>query len=600
MFLSLPPVLKRKISEFCNADSVLSLASTCREIQEDLSVSVLSPPFELVEHKIYSGGNTLIRQGEIIPVFFAQRCHSVRLTCNFYSDGTGERSQTTDKLFLVARPKRDQKDNNSIVSKKKHPQWIQDDRGNEGTILVCCQSPSDRNGVEPSDRNGVELDTTFRYDPTQNYFIWYQCGENYLIVQNQKVRQLLTWDDVNHMLKNTYAKCMELDRQLEFEGKWARFQRSDDSSYHYCPPGHQVPECSFMARLFALALETIELESNEESSSRQPIKAFLESWSTDTGSTWKKIARGPLVALKRMAAVYLQLVEQEGSKECSEIARLTATQHPINTEAVHLVALPPILLKETLGSDSKSTRRANHISSTEEAPRVFVTRVPVPSETKSFGLTASRSENSKGTFLLLAKILKDSTMCQGVTAEDRRSANNFSANDDFELIWQLPPGEDFDVDVNIIPDHAKAYYLYYQPVADFSCTEEFYSLHVHLWVLDDENESSTKVFERFLGLLGADVDHEGNENSHLGLLQAVAEALRLHKESPSSVSLRKAQSIEALTELLASEGFSTDSQGLECVVQLSDEMLRYRRGDWPEQKGKDDPDRLLFRTHAAM
>lgn len=594
MFPSLPPVLKRTISDFSEAKDVLALASTCQVMHRDLSISVLLPSFEVLYGKLYVGTPTslmqpvLIRQGEAIPIFLARHCHSVRLTCTLQNRDTARNTgRDPGKLFVVSRPKQDRNGDKTTENHLYDPLWILDDRGNRGRIIVW-----------QSDSHRSKIDTTFRYDPTQNYFIWYQCegNGNFIVVEHLKVDRLLIWDDSSRNLKCTYAKCVKFDARIRFTGE--PFAYHDDQGGLMCcdSPGHQTSEHSFLAKLFALALETIDLEDDVNRSSWQSIikTFFVESQDTADGTCLREMDGVLLMALKRMADLYLQLVEQEHAEETSshirEVLKIAKLADCSTTDS-QLVTLPPMLLLEKLESRTAP----------KELPR-FVTRIPVLSGAKQFRLMASVDGMSADTFLLFAKMSPDSF----VRSDPDRwlpCAVALNTRNDFHLIWQMSPNDTLDSTFDVFPD-VEAYYLYI--VREESSQGEFESLEVQLSMVQDEYEGSIMdvVVERFSGLLGLNSDDdESNANFHLGLLRAVAKSLRMYKEELSSGGSLMIRNAEALTELLASEGFPTaDAQGLDCVAQLSDEMLQYRSGEWSRDlmETEGDMESMLFRTHAAM
>ena len=592
MFLFLPQVLKQKIAEFCLAnDGVLALAMTCKVMHRDLSLSVLSKPCQISSSNVYGGGAAIqkvIKEAAIIPVFFANHCHSVRLTWKIsiyrWSDSFSHDNESTWTFYVVAGSKQqslsDTTEKDPIVSSAPPPHafWIRNEQGEDGKIVWQSPSYSIRRNLPPYK---VMMDATFHCEANQRYFLWYQYeGQNTgndLVLFGLKVDRLLIWDGSQQLRKQIYEKCRELDSFLpevlgdEFPDDRSRWDRSKISA-----PNHLFIGTAFLAKLLFLALETIDLE--QTNNPNQPIKTFFES--NESWMACKELNTAVLMALKLLATVYLQLIEREDGTIGSDWTRepTTSTLTDDDHTATHLVTLPPILLYRMFGWAVK--RRDSKIDSEEPKKPQFVTRIPIPSGTISFRLTVKENtyggklRTKKVTFLLLAKMPKDYHPVANDGSSDRSILwDSSTIRPDFHVVWHGSVDcQGLDIFLDVVPE-AKAYFLYVLPRN--TRRNRFEYIQIHLTVLDDENESKLKAFDKLLGLRSVQEYQKTTMCLLFGLLQATAETLIQYKGSYASSG---SPSLDALAGLLELYGFPLDGKDeLECLAHLTPEFLQYFR-----------------------
>ncbi len=539
--VSLPPALLRKISEFSEAKDILSLSSTCHSVHRELNISVLAPPYELFYSQHYSASP--LRQALQIPIFFAQHCHSVRLTCHWSDPGAPERPA---RLYIVSRPKHD-------MPPPLHPQMLlKDHQGNAATI-VWNSPPLPKKNTSYA----LEMDVTFRHDPSNDYFLWYQCPL-YLLIEHFQVHRLLVWEDGAHR-KETYAKCME----LEAMGQEELFSDRVEPHDAFCSTkDYQSPAFSFVARLFAL---TVTAATSEQPS---PIHTLLESLGRSTNLS------DILRPLSQLANIFEQLVEQKEPEHC----RATLLPQEDQGSNCHIVTLPWIPLKTEFGWVPKEDLK--------EVPR-FITRIPLAPHTKSLRLKGHRGMCCHGrcTFFLFAQIHQN--YLNG--SEDWVFGNNKHCRRHLYAMADADTELDvcFDVDA-----HAEAYFLYVVP--DKSTMDEISGLQVQLKIVEDGSSCSLKlVMEHFLGAFcGHESSNPWIEGSFpLSLLRAVAQTLQQCSSGPT---------YNALANFLEQEGFSTVTQGLECIVMLIDSISEQRMDSQNGEKDDNASDATIIQNFSAM
>ena len=596
VLLSLPGVLKRRVAAYCDADDVLQLVQTCSSVKRELELSILSPSFELIYGHMYSGDEPIkgttdefpVKEGERLPiVFFPELCHAVRLSVQWYDQGT---SRCPGRLFVVSRPKVEGGSFVGTGRSKRNLHPIQSSEGNRGNIV--WESPPTRN-------QSYTRNITFCPDSSEDYFLWYQCGgRGHFMLVEKVTAQWLVWEDESDtrhckIRQRVYRKCISWDQEVEQEEDANRTSISGLSFSNE----YERPALQFLAKLFRLALETMTITLSPESDevakpkndtlevsdalsySIPNITKFLESADQGIG---KKLDANLLLALKQVATVYLQLVERKDPNDSTvsswNESMDMATINGVKSVEKHIVVCPPLLLQGDIGwgvpMQYEPVRGGISNAITNEIPQ-FVTRIPVTPETKRFRLTGGWEHSdsaSVGSLVVFAKAPHG-----GEDAICSQSHINLWSKGDVilqngchlqmvERITDSTGNTDYTCDVS--PD--LEYFLYAVP--NETSTAEIFHLELHLSVLDNEEESIKQVFERFLGRLNAQPKGEGYQSHfHLGLLRAVAATLLERRKQKLT-----GTKYNALSFLLESEGFMTDETGLECLIEVLESLLQYK------------------------
>jgi len=398
-FVSLPNVLKRKICDFATADEVLALVSACSLLRDELPVSVLREPYELLYSHSYNGSPLPakdnknddngsqqaypIKVGMMIPTFFfATHCHSLRLTCRWIDQGVWDECGT---IFLVSQPKEDE--NSLLCYKNTIPTKLilVNDQGLTGTIL--WQSPVNKTTTR---QQQDELDVTFRYDPQCDYAIWYQCpGErHFILIENLEIHGILIWDDESRTRKKTYVKCMEWDRTLDsIENlEWDDDHESHGDVASLYTSLYRLPIFSFLLKLVSFSLDLLLMGSDEDlgvsPSTEQPLlsQPLGSFWGSLLASMSLPMSRAALIGLRSVADIFCLLIRSNISEEYDLRMKGVGGRDPhddgeVIRPNVKILTLPPILLSPKCSYEFPSDRPYT------------ISRIPVVRGTQSFRIT---------------------------------------------------------------------------------------------------------------------------------------------------------------------------------------------------------------------
>lgn len=189
-FFELPSVSKRKITSFLDYRSAVRLSNISKDVHSDVTLSLLSPRYELVYSHIVYGesatGDIPIKSARI-PIF-GDNPHTIFLKCRWKDQGWGERK---GRIFVVAHSEENANDN---CQANEHFE----------SGKVVYMSPVASHSFE-------NLSIAFSPQKSTMYHLWYIVGGGggHLLIIEDLFAETLVFDDATKTMKNTYAGLCE-------------------------------------------------------------------------------------------------------------------------------------------------------------------------------------------------------------------------------------------------------------------------------------------------------------------------------------------------------------------------------------------------------
>ncbi len=551
---SLSQEILRKVLDFCEARDALALSSTCRSVQHELRISILSANYLFfIDRRIGNyADKSAIWPIVKIPIFFPNQLHSATLTCRVaYAGHT--------RLYVVAKPE----EGRAHYSGRS----IRDKIGNTATVVWESSFPEERH-------NAQNVTINFRSVPyCQDYFLWCQCAGSYSMISNVLLKCQLLWNwPVHH--KQIFTKCLELELMSNTLVKNTRYE----GKYEICSSeDYQSPGFAFLSQLFHWTVATL---SEKETS---PLHTFFQ-W-----ETFNMDSRSMVEALKTLSNIYEQSVEQKEPEHCKAV--LLPEEH-LDEETEKSWPEEPWIENYSMKIPLRSIFRCNMYPSLKAHDSVgspvitlefdaawvpsdkvkgevlqFVARIPLVANAKCFWLQASLLvDPGQSIFFLFPTFRGDSpNRCKDMTFG---SMNHNHRNHRCVItltFFKFTPFFHWEVGIEVHPD-ATAYFLYLVP--NPSCSIRIDCLRVILQGLQFRLENPLEDMMKSCIRLRFSHEREYGVPAfvRLTLLRAAVLTLMNH-HGPK---------YQAIAEFLEREGFSTTTQGLDFIVQQIDLIIEQR------------------------
>ncbi len=563
---SLPHGLHRMILDFCNAQDVVTLSSTCRKVHRELGITVISADYKISNLQFYDTDTNPKDPSAVwpfvkIPIFFPNHFHSARLTCHVCD-------VESFRLYVVAQPPKGRADyaSRSIV----------DMNGN--TALVLWESSNLKR--PPTQGNYSKVDIDFRAVPyCQEYSLWCRCMSSDCHISDILLKKILLWNDSAAVhRKATFNKCMEL---LLLDST-KKTERHENDYRIYDTDVYQLPGHAFLADLFHWTVEAL------SETQRSPLHALFELKVDDMNG------KLTVEALKTFSNIYYQLVEQKEPEHCKVLPLVD--EYPNEKRWIDErkrycdIPLRLFFSCNNYSRHSKDSRRKQVVDlnpnweptyltlefDSEWVPSdcmkwevlQFVARIPLVANTRMFRLEADHGTEFPGssTFFLFPSFLGDPP--NGLKDKTFGSMNHYYRHHRCVITLTnitYHKSNPFRVDFTPHPD-ATAYFLYFVPNP-----------------LSLNSFSRFKVrLERFRDKFGTILEDVTNKFLHTPYrvekypVLAFPFRMALLRATAMTVMNCNGPKYNALAEFLERQGFSTTPQGLECIVQMIDSMAEQR------------------------
>ncbi|KAL3910468.1 MAG: hypothetical protein SGARI_002110, partial [Bacillariaceae sp.] len=171
-FVSLPSVLKRRVTSFLDYRSAIALSRNCHKMHSALSLLPLEPRYELVYSTIAHDGDVMTGDVPVksvqIPIFY-QNPQSVVLKCQWKDQGWGNRK---GRIYVVEH--HDNDESRHRTETEDDDQRAIDDLFEGGKVVY--KSPVATHDLEPLEISFVPKPAKSSDRRPPRYHLWFVVG----------------------------------------------------------------------------------------------------------------------------------------------------------------------------------------------------------------------------------------------------------------------------------------------------------------------------------------------------------------------------------------------------------------------------------------